>query len=313
MRRCGREFRKEGSVKVYLDGKLVSKEQATVSVFDHGFLYGDGVFEGIRVYDGNIFRLEPHIDRLYESARSLALEIPMTRDELIRATIGTVAANQKRDVYIRLVISRGPGDLGIDPLKCSKPTVVIIADSIALYPAELYEKGISLVTATHRRIPIDSFDPRIKSLNYLNNILAKMEARNAGCPEAVMLNHAGRVAECTADNIFVVKRGVVRTPDLLEGALGGITRGAVLELARKAGLAAEETRLALHDLYNADECFLTGTGAEIVPVVSVDQRRIGDGRPGTTTLRLLEAFRVLRTKDGTRVDYEAEPAATARA
>jgi len=297
-------------VKVYLDGKLVSKEQATVSVFDHGFLYGDGVFEGIRVYDGNIFRLEAHIERLYESARSLALEIPLSREEMIRATVETVAANQKRDVYIRLVVSRGPGDLGIDPLKCPKPTVVIIADSIALYPAELYQKGISLVTATHRRIPTDSFDSRIKSLNYLNNILAKMEARSAGCPEAVMLNHQGRVAECTADNIFVVKGGVVRTPDLLEGALGGITRGAVLELAREAGLVAEETKLALHDLYNSDECFLTGTGAEIVPVVSVDQRKIADGRPGAITQRLLEEFRALRTQDGTRVDYEVAAAAS---
>ena len=299
-------------MKVYLDGELVSKEQATVSVFDHGFLYGDGVFEGIRVYDGNIFRLEPHIDRLYESARSLAIEIPMSREELIQATVDTVAANQKRDVYIRLVVSRGPGDLGIDPGKCAKPTVVIIVDSIALYPAELYAKGISLVTATHRRLPTDSFDSRIKSLNYLNNILAKMEARNAGCPEAVMLNHQGRVAECTADNIFVVKGGVVRTPDLLEGALGGITRGAVLELAREAGLVAEETKLALHDLYNADECFLTGTGAEIVPVISVDRRRIGDGKPGATTKRLLEAFRALRSSDGTRVSYEAEPATASR-
>jgi len=298
-------------MKIYLDGKLVPKEQATVSVYDHGFLYGDGVFEGIRVYDGNVFRLEAHIDRLYESARSLALEIPMSREELIRATLETVAANQKRDVYIRLVISRGPGDLGIDPAKCSRPTVVIIADAIALYPAELYEKGISLVTATHRRIPVDCFDPRIKSLNYLNNIMAKMEARNAGCPEAIMLNHHGRVAECTADNVFAVKGGTVRTPDLLEGALGGITRGAVLELAREAGLRAEETRLALHDLYNADECFLTGTGAEIVPVVSVDRRSIGDGKPGPTTKRLLEAFRVLRTSDGTRVDYEVEAAARA--
>jgi branched-chain amino acid aminotransferase len=297
-------------VKIYLDGRLVSREEATVSVFDHGFLYGDGVFEGIRVYDGNIFRLEPHIDRLYESAHSLALEIPLSRKEMIEATVATVAANQKRDVYIRLVVSRGPGDLGIDPAKCPKPTVVIIADSIALYPAELYDEGISLVTATHRRIPTDSFDSRIKSLNYLNNILAKVEARNAGCPEAVMLNHAGRVAECTADNIFVVKKGAVRTPDLLEGALAGITRGAVLDLARDAGLAAEETKLALHDLYNADECFLTGTGAEIVPVVSIDQRRIGDGKPGATTLELLEAFRALRTSDGTRVDYERQPATT---
>jgi branched-chain amino acid aminotransferase len=288
-------------MKIYLDGKLVPKEQAVISVFDHGFLYGDGVFEGIRVYDGNVFRLREHIDRLYESARTIALEIPLTAAEMIQATVDTVAANEKKDAYIRLVISRGPGDLGIDPAKCRKATVVIIVDAIALYPQEVYDKGVSLVTSSVRRIPIESLDPRIKSLNYLNNILAKLEAKNAGCPEAVMLNHHGHVAECTADNLFMLKNGHLKTPDLMQGALAGITRGAVLELASKRGIKVSETVLALHDLYNADECFLTGTGAEIVPVVGIDGRRIGNGKPGAKTLQLLADFRELRVKDGVKV------------
>jgi len=295
-------------VLVYVDGKLIPKEQAVISVFDHGFLYGDGVFEGIRVYDGNVFRLGEHIDRLYESANTIALEIPLTRDEMIQAILETVAANRKKDIYIRLVISRGPGDLGIDPAKCRRPTIVIIADAISLYPQEVYDKGVSLVTSSIRRIPMESLDPRIKSLNYLNNILAKIEAKRAGAIEAIMLNRQGLVAECTADNLFMVKKGTVKTPDLMQGALGGITRGAVLDLAGKAGIPCAETVLALHDIYNADECFLTGTGAEIVPVVSVDGRRIGDGRPGPVTKKLLADFRVLRTQDGIKVKY-AEPVA----
>jgi branched-chain amino acid aminotransferase len=293
---------------IYLDGKLVPKEEARISVFDHGFLYGDGVFEGIRVYDGNIFRMKAHMDRLYESAKTIALEIPLSPEEMTRATLETVAANGQKDAYVRLVVSRGFGDLGIDPGNCVKPTVVIIVASIRLYPPELYEKGASLVTSSFRRIPTQCIDSRIKSLNYLNNILAKIEARNSGCLEAVMLNHQGRVAECTADNIFIVKSGAIRTPALLEGALGGVTRGAVLDLAREAGIPNEETMLAQHDLYNADECFLSGTGAEIVPVVSIDGRKIGNGLPGAVTQRLLTDFRALRTRDGLRVTYE--PAAT---
>jgi branched-chain amino acid aminotransferase len=290
-------------VLVYVDGKMVPKDEAVVSVFDHGFLYGDGVFEGIRVYEGNVFRLKEHIDRLYESAKTIALEIPMTREEMIQATLETVAANQKKDIYIRLVISRGKGDLGIDPNKCRRPTIVIIADAISLYPQELYDNGASLVTASVRRIPMESLDPRIKSLNYLNNILAKIEARKAGALEAIMLNHHGLVAECTADNLFMVKQGTVKTPDLMQGALGGITRSAVLDLARKAKIPCSETVLALHDLYNADECFLTGTGAEVVPVITIDGRSIGDGKPGPITKRLLADFRVLRTQDGIKVPY----------
>jgi branched-chain amino acid aminotransferase len=291
---------------IYLDGKLVPKDEARVSVFDHGFLYGDGVFEGIRVYEGNIFRLKEHMERLYESAKTIALEIPLSPDEMTRATVDTVAANGRRDAYIRLIVSRGFGDLGIDPGNCTQPTVVIIVASIRLYPPELYEKGASIITSSFRRIPTQCLDSRIKSLNYLNNILAKIEARNAGCLEAIMLNHQGRVAECTADNIFMVKAGGLKTPALLEGALGGVTRGAVLDLARDAGIAAAETALGLHDLYNADECFLSGTGAEIVPVVTIDGRKIGDGLPGQTTKRLMTEFRALRVKDGMRVTYEAE-------
>jgi branched-chain amino acid aminotransferase len=286
---------------IHLDGKLVRKEEARISVFDHGFLYGDGVFEGIRVYSGNIFRLEEHITRLYESAKTIALEIPMEPEAMTRAVIATVAANGVGDAYIRLVVSRGVGDLGIDPANCARPTVVIIVDAIKLYPQELYERGISLITASVRRIPMECLDPRIKSLNYLNNILAKLEAKKAGVPEAVMLNLHGCVAECTADNLFITKNGTVKTPDLLQGALGGITRQAVLELARQEGFQTLETVLGLHDLYNADECFLTGTGAEIVPVVAIDGRKIGTGKPGKVTLQLLARYRELRVLDGARV------------
>ena len=295
-------------MQVYVDGKLVPKEEAKISVFDHGFLYGDGVFEGIRVYDGNVFRLKEHMDRLYESAKTIALEIPMSKDDLTEATLKTVAVNGKRDAYIRLVISRGPGDLGIDPAKCSVPTVVIIVASITLYPKEFYENGIPLVTSCVRRIPQECLDPQIKSLNYLNNILAKIDSKNAGVPEALMLNTHGFVAECTADNIFLVKNGSVRTPQLSHGALGGVTRGAVLDLAKEAGFETMRIRLALHDFYNADEVFLTGTGAEIVPVISIDGRRIGDGKPGKITNRLVEAFKRLRVEDGTKVDYTTAPA-----
>ncbi|HET6277228.1 MAG TPA: branched-chain-amino-acid transaminase [Candidatus Polarisedimenticolia bacterium] len=292
-------------MQIYLNGKLVPQEEARVSVFDHGFLYGDGVFEGIRVYDGNLFRMKEHIDRLYESAKSIALKIPLTPDEMTRSTAATVAANAKRDAYIRLVVSRGPGDLGIDPAKCARPTVVIIVTSITLYPAELYEKGIALATTSVRRVPMQCLDPRIKSLNYLNNVLAIIDAKKAGAIEGVMLNVQGRVAECTADNIFIVKHGRLKTPPELEGALGGITRAAVLDIARNAEIPCSETRMGLHDLYNADECFLTGTGAEVMPVTAVDGRQIGDGKPGKTTQRLLAALRDLRVKDGLRVDYDA--------
>ncbi len=293
---------------IYLNGKLVPEEEAKVSVFDHGLLYGDGVFEGIRVYDGNIFRLTEHIERMYESAKTIGMEVPMTFAEVVAATVKTVEANGMRNAYIRLVVTRGRGDLGIDPSSCLKPTFFIICATIQLYPPELYETGIPLITASTRRIPMECLDPRIKSLNYLNNILAKIEARKAGVPEAVMLNLSGRVAECTADNIFIMREGKLKTPRLTEGALPGVTRKAALELAQESGLRVKETVLGLHDLYNAEECFLTGTGAEIMPVVSIDGRQIGDGKPGPTTLDLLKRFRVLRVSDGCSVNVDATAA-----
>ncbi len=290
---------------IYMDGKLVPEEEAKVSVFDHGLLYGDGIFEGIRVYEGNVFRLHAHIERLYESAKTIGLEIPMSLEEVEAATVQTVEANGMANAYIRLVVTRGRGDLGIDPTSCPTPTLFIICSTIQLYPEKFYETGIPLITASTRRIPMECLDPRIKSLNYLNNILAKIEAKKAGVPEAVMLNLSGRVAECTADNIFIWKNGKLKTPRLTEGALPGVTRWATLELAHESGLRVKETVLGLHDLYNADECFLTGTGAEIVPVVTIDGRQIGDGKPGPTTLDLLARFRKLRVSDGHKVDVDA--------
>lgn len=294
-------------MKIYVDGKFCDKDDARISVFDHGFLYGDGCFEGIRVYEGNVFRLKEHIERLYRSAKTLALDLPLTQDEMMQAVCDTIAINEKRDGYIRLVVSRGPGDLGIDPANCSKPTVVIIVAAIKLYPQEFYDKGVPLVTSHVRRIPIQCLDPRIKSLNYLNNIMAKLDAKRANALEAVMLNHQGRIAECTADNIFIYTGGVLKTPDLLEGALGGITREAVLDIAKRLDVPAAETKMGLHDLYNADEVFLTGTGAEIVPVVQIDGRKIGSGKPGPMTARLLEEFRRIRVREGTQVVYAAQP------
>lgn len=283
--------------KVYISGKLVDKEQATVSVYDHGFLYGDGVFEGIRVYGGNVFLLKEHTDRLYESARAIRLEIPMTPGDLMQATRDTVKANGIGDGYVRLVVSRGAGYLGLDPKKTSNPQVIIIADTITLYPAEIYENGLKLVTASTIRNHPQALSARIKSLNYLNNILAKIEGADAGCVEALMMNHKGEVAECTGDNIFIVKDRVLKTPSTDAGILEGITRNAVMKLARDAGITVEETTLIRHDLYTADECFLTGTAAEVVPVTSLDGRPIGDGKPGSVTKDLLARFKKL-TRSG---------------
>ena len=290
-------------MRIYVDGKLYGKDDAKVSVFDHGFLYGDGVFEGIRVYEGCVFRLKEHLQRLYASAKSLALEIPLSYEEMRQAVLDTVAANEARDAYIRLVVSRGAGDLGIDPGNCARPTVVIIVGGIKLYPPELHEKGVTLITSSLRRIPLDSLDPRIKSLNYMNNILAKIEAKRAGAHEAVLLNHQGTIAECSADNLFLVTGGVLQTPELIHGALPGITRACVLELAASLGIPAVQCALAMHDVYNADEAFVTGTGAEVVAAVSADGRTIGDGRPGPITRKLVEAFRHARTRDGAKVVY----------
>ena len=278
------------TMKIFLNGQLVGKEQAVVSVFDHGLLYGDGVFEGIRVYGGKVFLLKEHIERLYESAKAIRLEIPMSPSDMIQATKDTVAANGIGNGYIRLVVTRGAGSLGLDIRRTSDPQVIIIADTITLYPAEIYENGMNLITASTIRNHPAAVPARIKSLNYLNNILAKIEGTDAGTVEALMLNHKGEVAECTGDNIFILKNGVLKTPSTDAGILEGITRNAVLQLARDAGIPTQETTLIRHDLYVADEMFLTGTAAEVVPVVSLDGRQIGDGKPGPITKRLLELF-----------------------
>ena len=277
-------------MKIFLSGKLVNKEQAVVSVFDHGLLYGDGVFEGIRVYGGKVFLLKEHIERLYESAKAIRLTIPMSLSQMIQATKDTVAANGIGDGYVRLVVTRGAGSLGLDIRKTSNPQVIIIADTITLYPPEIYQNGMNLITASTIRNHPGALPARIKSLNYLNNILAKIEGTDAGTVEALMLNHKGEVAECTGDNIFILKNGVLKTPSPDAGILEGITRNAVLRLAREAGIPTQETTLIRHDLYVADEMFLTGTAAEVVPVVSLDGRLIGDGKPGPITRRLLELF-----------------------
>jgi branched-chain amino acid aminotransferase len=277
---------------ISVNGKLVNRADAVVSVYDHGFLYGDGVFEGIRVYNGKIFKHREHIDRLYESARAILLEIPMTPEALIQSVEQTVRAFGKPEGYIRLVITRGPGNLGIDPRKC-EPQVVIIVDDIQLYPKELYESGLEIITAATIRNHNNALNPRIKSLNYLNNILAKLEAIRAGCLEAIMLNTRGEVAECTADNIFIVKDGVLKTPPPDAGILLGITRNTILDLARADRIPTQECVVTRHDVYTADECFLTGTGAEVIPVVKVDARPIGTGRPGPMTRQLRERYQAL--------------------
>jgi len=287
-------------MKIYMNGKLVDKDNAYVSVFDHGLLYGDGVFEGIRTYDALIFRLKEHIDRLYRSADAIELKIPMTKTEMVEAVIKTLKANALRDAYIRLVVTRGPGDLGLDPRKCSVPTVFIITHKIALYPKEFYKKGLEIVTAATRRNYPQALDPRIKSLNYLNNILAKIDAIKAGTEEAIMLTYDGHVAECTGDNIFIVKKPELLTPPADVGALEGITRGAVIGLAGKMGLPFREKMMKMDDVYGADEVFLTGTAAEIIPVVKIDKREIAQGEPGEMTKRLIEEFKKLTKIDGVR-------------
>lgn len=281
------------SLQIYLAGKLVPKEQAVVSVFDHGLLYGDGVFEGIRIYSGKVFLEQEHIERLYESALSIRLTIPMSPAEMTAAVRETVAANNITDGYVRLVVTRGAGTLGIDPQRTSNPQVIIIADSISLYPQELYDNGLRLITASTIRNHSAAISPRIKSLNYLNNILAKIEGTDAGTVEALMLNHKGEVAECTGDNIFIVKNGVLKTPPPEAGILEGITRNAVIRLAQDAGITVQEVPLVRHDIFIADECFLTGTAAELIPAVSLDGRTIGSGKPGPVTAQLLDLFRKL--------------------
>ena len=288
-------------MKIFLDGKYVPADEAKVSVFDHGLLYGDGVFEGIRLYGGRIFRLDQHLDRLFNSAKAIMLPIPLTKEQLVEACCETCRQNKLKDGYIRLVVTRGVGYLGLNPFRCKNPTVFIIADRIELYPEEVYHKGLKLITASTQRTNPAAVSPSIKSLNYLNNILAKIEAVNAGTVEAIMLNAQGHVAECTGDNIFIVRGGKLETPPVSAGALVGITRQVVIELAAKRKIAVSEPNLTRYDLATADEVFLTGTAAEIVPVSSIDGRIIGSGRPGLLTLKLTEDFRKLTRSEGTPI------------
>ncbi|MBI5155110.1 branched-chain-amino-acid transaminase [Candidatus Poribacteria bacterium] len=286
---------------IYLDGQYVPRQDAKISVYDHGVLYGDGVFEGIRLYQKNVFRLRQHLDRLWSSARGIMLEIPLSREEMTEAVCETCRRNGLVDGYIRLVVTRGVGDLGISPWLCPKATVFVIAAKIQLYAPELYEKGLEIITAATRRIAPDTFSARTKSLNYLNNIMAKINARNANAPEALMLNREGMIVEATADNVFLVKNGEVFTPPTYMGALRGITRDTVIEVAHRQGFPVREEPFALFEVYDADEMFLTGTAAEIIAVTRVDGRPIGDGKPGAITNRLLGEFRKLTVSDGVRI------------
>ena len=286
-------------MKIYIDGKFYDRENAKISVFDHGLLYGDGVFEGIRAYNGRVFRLDEHLRRLYFSARATTLNIPLSPEEMKKAVIETLRVNKTKDAYIRLVVTRGEGDLGLDPRKCPKASVIIIAGKITLYPQELYAKGLDLITvATKRNIP-EAVNPSIKSLNYLNNIMAKIEANRANAPEAIMLSKDGYVAECTGDNIFIVKDQTLLTPPCWVGALDGITRAVVFELAQKLKIPAREGIFTPYDVYTASEAFLTGTAAEVIPVTRVDTRPVGDGRPGPLTKRLISEFRKMTQREGT--------------
>ena len=285
-------------MKIFIDGKFYSEHDAKISVFDHGFLYGDGVFEGIRAYNGRVFRLKEHIDRLFYSAKAILLDIPMSHEEMSQAVIEACRANKVRDGYIRLVVSRGVGTLGLNPKSCKKPSVVIIAGKIQVYPADVYARGIAIVTVPTVRNLHSALNPAVKSLNYLNNILAKIEANNAGCENGLMLNAEGFVSECTVDNVFILKKGELFTPPLSAGALYGITRQTVIELAVQDGMKVGEPNLTRYDLYNADECFLTGTGAEIMPVIKIDGRVIGTGKPGRTTRKLVESYRALTDTSG---------------
>lgn len=288
-------------MKIYLDGKFVDESDAKVSVFDHGLLYGDGVFEGIRLYGGNVFRLEEHLERLEYSAKAILLKLPLTRAELAEATCETCRQNQLKDAYIRLVVTRGAGDLGLAPWLCPKPTLFIIASKISLYPQEHYDNGLSIVTVPTRRINPAALPSTVKSLNYLNNILGKLEAKQAGALEAIMLNDQGYIAECTADNVFGVHKGEILTPAASQGALKGVTRGTIFDIAQELGLPIREANLTRYDLWCADECFLTGTGAEVVPVVKLDGREIGTGKPGPVTQRVLASFRRRVLTEGTKL------------
>ena len=287
--------------KIYIDGKFYSEANAKISVFDHGLLYGDGIFEGIRFYNGRVFRLEEHLKRLWDSARSICLEIPMTTREMTEAVLDTIRQNHLRDGYVRLVVTRGTGNLGLNPTQCENPSVIIIVAKIALYHEDFYRKGLTIVTCATRRSNPASLNPAVKSLNYLNNVMARIEANLASADEALMLNDAGNVAECTADNIFIIKRGQIFTPPVTAGALRGITRSIVFEIGAELGVTVQETEITRHDVFVADECFLTGTAAEIVPVVKADGRLIGNGKPGPITTCIIARFREMTRETGTPI------------
>ncbi len=287
--------------KIYIDGKFYSEANAKISVFDHGLLYGDGIFEGIRFYNGRVFRLEEHLHRLWDSARSICLEIPMTMRDMTEAVLETIRQNHLRDGYIRLLVTRGIGNLGLNPTQCKSPSVIIIAATIALYHEDFYRKGLTIVTCATRRSNSAALNPAVKSLNYLNNVMARVEANLAGADEALMLNDAGNVAECTADNVFIVKHGQIFTPPVSAGALRGITRSVVFEIAAELGVKVRETDITRHDVFVADECFLTGTAAEIVPVVKADGRPIGNGKPGPITARIIARFGQVTRETGTPI------------
>ena len=288
-------------LQIYIDGEFFPEGEAKISVFDHGLLYGDGVFEGIRFYKDRVFRLDEHIERIYDSAKAILLEIPLTPEELTKAVIDTIAKNDLHDGYVRLVVTRGVGGLGLSPYRCEKASIVVIASSITLYPPEMYENGLTMATCSTRRPRHDTLSPAVKSLNYLSNVMAKVEALATGAEEGVMLNAEGYVAECTGDNIFIVKKGHVYTPTLASGSLYGITRQVVIELVEAAGLPLKEIEMARYDLYTADELFLTGTAAEVVPVSEYDKRKIGDGTVGPITTRLMSDFRNLVETTGTPI------------
>ncbi len=288
-------------MKIYIDGKFYEKEEAKISVFDHGLLYGDGVFEGIRFYNGRVFRLDEHMDRLYDSAKAICLSVGVDKQALTGAVLETIRQNQLQDGYVRLVVTRGCGDLGLNPSLCPRATVFIIASKITLYSPDKYENGLHVVTCATRRIPHGALSPMVKSLNYLNNVLAKIEAQQAGAGEGLMLNEQGYVAECTGDNVFVVRRGEIFTPPISSGALAGVTRAVVFEMAAEMGIRISEPQMTRYDIYTADECFLTGTAAEVIPAVRLDNREIGDGHPGQITRRMITRFHELTATSGTLI------------
>ena len=289
------------SSQIYVDGNFFAEGEAKISVFDHGLLYGDGIFEGIRFYNGRVFRLDEHLDRLWDSARSICLEVPMSQRAMTEAVLETIRQNDLRDGYIRLIVTRGVGNLGLNPEQCKKPSVIIITAQIALYSEAVYKNGLCVVTCATRRTNPSALNPAVKSLNYLNNVMARIEANQANADEALMLNDEGNVAECTADNVFIVKRGQIFTPPITAGALRGITRAVVFEIAAETGIKVTEADITRHDVFIADESFLTGTAAEIIPVVKVDSRPIGTGKPGPITARMIARFREMTRETGTPI------------